>query len=276
MKFTIPPILSKSLLKIAANAFLSVGCLLMVSCDGGLLALGASEASNDDSNSSPPVSEQGLAPNSLNGITISLDDSGLLLAITENIDAWFLIEESLVDGTTGTFTYNASGNTGTATLKAIDGDVATVVLEFNSESTGTYVISSSEESESGSFRILDVKAPSSLAGREFNVKEFDLFSQELIDEFPISFSDDGVTFTSRQNDNSGEIIYTAEYIYAANGVIGNFEKLTYTETTNGELTDQGETVNSLLFIFITEDTGVWVSFNNFDFGVGSFEIIGAG
>ena len=276
MKFTIPPILSKSLLKIAANAFLSVGCLLMVSCDGGLLALGASEASNDDSNSSPPVSEQGLAPNSLNGITISLDDSGLLLAITENIDAWFLIEESLVDGITGTFTYNASGNTGTATLKAIDGDVATVVLEFNSESTGTYVISSSEESESGSFRILDVKAPSSLAGREFNFKEFDVFSEELIDEFPISFSDDGVTFTFSENDNRGEIIYTAEYIYAANGVIGNFEKLTYTETTNGELTDQGEAVNSLLFIFITEDTGVWVSFNNLDFGVGSFEIIGAG
>ena len=267
MKITTPAILSKGLLKIAANASLAIGCLLMVSCDGD---------SSSNSNSSLSIPEQGLAPIAINGITISLDDSGLLLAITENIDAWFLIEESLVDGTTGTFTYNASGNTGTATLKAIDGDVATVVLEFNSESTGTYVISSSEESESGSFRILDVKAPSSLAGREFNFKEFDLFSQELIDEFPISFSDDGVTFTSRQNDNSGEIIYTAEYIYAANGVIGNFEKLTYTETTNGELTDQGETVNSLLFIFITEDTGVWVSFNNFDFGVGSFEIIGAG
>lgn len=261
-------IFSESLFKIAAKISLAVGCFLMVSCDGGLVAVVADKVS--DNNSSEPGA---TAPIAINGFTISLDDSNSLLVLTENSDTWVLVEESFDDGDTGTFTYEASGDTGTVVFKSVDGGVRTVALKFISESTGTYVISGGEQSESGSFGILDAKAPSSLAGLNINFKKFDVFPLGLVDELPISFSEDGMTFTFTVNDNSDEIVYTADYIYAGNEFSGNFEKLIYTETTNSFLTDGGETSNSLLLVFLTEGNGVWISINDFDFGLGTFEII---
>jgi len=112
MKFTILAILPKSLLKIAANASLAVGCLLMVSCDGGVLALAANEASDDDSNSTLQ------APSTINGVSVRLIDADLLLTIAENGVDWYTAREfkgagsTLGDGDFGTLTYESSGNNG--------------------------------------------------------------------------------------------------------------------------------------------------------------------
>jgi len=263
VKINIPAILPKSLLKIAATASLAVGCLLMVHCDGD---------SSSNSNLSPPVSEQGLAPGSLNGITISLDDSGELLAIAENGDTWFLIEEPPVDGITGTFTYNASGNT--ATLNAINGNAATVVLEFNSESTGTYVISGNEQSESGSFTLIDTNqltAPSSIAGLTIDY----LLVSSSVDVGPGRrateiFAEDGVTSIGFGDDGS---IQKSSFTYSAKGNIGYFGNVQVQvfEFEGGPLVEKfgGE----FLLTFLTETTGIYQLTRSGLFQTGIFEVI---
>ena len=297
MKFTIPPILSKSLLKIAANAFLSVGCLLMVSCDGGLLALGANEAfdndsnsssSNDDSNSSSSnddsnssSSEQGLAPIAINGISIKFIDSGVVANVAENGVDWYTVRVDaaqgslLADGNAGTLTYEASGDKGIIEyVSRFDGDDEKVTLTFTSESTGTYVITADVVNETGLFTLIDtsqLEAPSSIAGLTIRYDVVD-GSGEFSSEGSSTevYGEDGETFTSRDGDG----FTSGSFTYSASGNIGDFvnTRIQEFDFEGGQLLREFE-VDQNLLTFLTGTTGTFAVSLSDSGQVGTFEII---
>jgi len=283
MKFTIPPILSKSLLKIAANAFLSVGCLLMVSCDGGLLALGANEAFDDDSNSSPPVSEQGLAPIAINGVSITLIDSGLVVNIAENGVDWYTARVAvtqgsiLADGDRGTLTYKASGDKGFIEYVAFDGDNEKATLTFTSESTGTYLITDDGANETGSFTLIDtsqLKAPSSIAGLTIR---YELIGVDEIFGFTLTYSEDGETFDGVRDGGGvfgdSENILKGSFTYSAAGNIGDFGDKLFEEfeVEGGPLLQTFG--GGFLLTFFTETAGTFLAEDGGFPITGTFEII---
>jgi len=296
MKITTPAILSKGLLKIAANGFLSVGCLLIVSCDGALLGGLASEASNDDSNSSSSnddsnssssnddsnssSSEQGLAPIAINGISIKFIDSGVVANVAENGVDWYTVRVDaaqgslLADGDAGTLTYEASGDKGFIEYVAFDGDNEKATLTFTSESTGTYLITDDGANETGSFTLIDtsqLKAPSSIAGLTIRYDivsgsgEFDSEGSST-EEYGV----DGVTFTSGGDDG----FTLGSFTYSASGNIGDFRNTRVQEFDfeGGQLLEEFE-VDQNLLTFFTETAGTFLVKLSDSAQVGTFEII---
>jgi len=280
MRISIPVILSKGLLKIAANAFLSVGCLLMVSCDGALLGAAVSEAFNDDSNSSS--SEQGLAPKSLNGVSISLINSGLVVNIAENGVDWYAVRIApaggsiLADGDLGTLTYKASGDKGIIEYVTFSGDTEKATLTFTSESTGTYLITDDGANETGSFALIDTSqltAPSSIAGRTIRYDVVD-GSGDFISEGSSTevYGEDGETFIGVR-DGDG-LITKGSFIYSATGNIGDFgnTQIQEFEFEGGPVV--GEFSVDLNFLtFSTETAGTFLVKSSDSAQVGTFEII---
>ena len=274
MKFTILAILPKSLLKIAANASLAVGCLLMVSCDGGLLALAADEASDDDSNSTLQ------APSTINGVSVRLIDADLLLTIAENGVDWYTAREfkgagsTLGDGDFGTLTYESSGNNGIIEYVAQDGDTEKATLTFKSESTGTYVITDNGANVTGSFTLIDtsqIEAPSSIAGLTifYGISEAAGFFADA-GSYEINISNDEQSFTGTGfgvNDSLGS------FTYSQIGNVGFFGDTEVQEFQNETDILVREYQAEWKLTFFTETSGTFLVTASDSFQVGTFEII---
>jgi hypothetical protein len=275
MKFTILAILPKCLLKIAANASLAVGCLLMVSCDGGLAALAIDKATDDDSKSS-----SAQAPSTINGVSVRLIDADLLLTIAENGVDWYTAREfkgegsPLGDGDVGTLTYESSGNNGIIEYVALDGDTEKATLTFKSNSTGTYVITDNGANVTGSFTLIDtsqIEPPSSIAGQTifYGISEATGFFADA-GSYEINISNDEQSFTGTGfgvNDSLGS------FTYSQTGNVGFFGDTEVQEFQNETDILVREYQAEWKLTFLTETSGTFLVLAPDSFQVGTFEII---
>lgn len=124
-----------------------VSLALVTGCPGG-------SSSNNNNNSKPPPNNN-TAPSSLQGVTITVTVTGGAAPFSStgsytftqtsgngNSGSYMLQGSGGVQSNIGTYTYSASGNTGTLTIVEQSGTLVNNTLTFNSNNSGTIFSSS--------------------------------------------------------------------------------------------------------------------------------------